>query len=138
LGLGINGKNNSFLKIIQSENNLGVYTNMGKQKFDRMKTILGILILVFAIVPLITVSASAASSSGDRGYSGHGDHGHGNGGYGNGGWGGPGWGGPGFGFYPPAPYGDSGDSEVVCGPYGCYWNEATAYIPKAIIADNGW
>src|ERR1035437_7030434 len=49
-----------------------------------------------------------------------------------------GWGGPGFGFYPPAPYGDGGDSDVVCGPYGCYWNEATAYIPKAIIADNGW
>jgi hypothetical protein len=43
-----------------------------------------------------------------------------------------------FGYYPPAPYGDSGDSEVVCGPLGCYWNEATAYIQKAIIADNSW
>ena len=132
LRLGINGKNNSFPKIIKSENNLGVYTTMGKQKFDSMK-ILGILVLIFAIVPLITVSASAASGSGDRGYSGHSDHGHGNGGYGHGG-----WGGPGFGFYPPAPYGDSGDSEVVCGPYGCYWNEATAYLPKAVIAEQGW
>jgi hypothetical protein len=132
--LGINGKNNSFLKIIQNKNKLGVYTKMGKQKFDRTKTILGILMLVFAIVPLIAVSASAASGSGDRGYSGHGGGGHG----GHGDWGGPGWGGPGFGFYPPAPYGDSGDSEVVCGPYGCYWNEATAYLPKAVIAEQGW
>ena len=40
---------------------------MEKQKFDRMKTILGILMLVFAVVPLMTVSASAASGSGDRG-----------------------------------------------------------------------
>jgi len=134
LRLGINGKNNSFLKIIQNKNKLGVYTKMGKQKFDRTKTILGILMLVFAIVPLIAVSASAAYGSGDRGYSGHGGGGHG----GHGDWGGPGWGGPGFGFYPPAPYGDSGDSEVVCGPYGCYWNEATAYLPKAVIAEQGW
>ena len=118
--LGINGKNNSFPKIIQSENNFGVDTNMGKQKFDRMKIILGILMLVFAVVPLITVSASAQNSNTSSV--------------------GPMVGpmvGP-FGYYPPAPYGDSGDSEVVCGPYGCYWNEATAYIPKAIIADNGW
>jgi len=123
LRLGINGKNNSFPKIIQSENNFGVDTNMGKQKFDRMKIILGILMLVFAVVPLITVSASAQNSNTSSV--------------------GPMVGptgpmvGP-FGYYPPAPYGDSGDSEVVCGPYGCYWNEATAYIPKAIIADNGW
>ncbi len=109
---------------------------MGKQKIDRMKTILGILVLVFAIVPLTTITVTAADVSG-----GHGDHGdHGHGGYGHGGYGYGGYGGwgPGFGFYPPAPYGDGGDSDVVCGPYGCYWNEATAYIPKAIIADNGW
>jgi hypothetical protein len=126
LRLGINGKDNSFLKIIQSENNLGVYTKMGKQKFVRMKTILGIFMLVFAIMPLTAITVTAVGVSG-----GHGDHG-------NVGWGGPGWGGPGFGFYPPAPYGDGGDSDVVCGPYGCFWNEATAYIPKVIIADNGW
>ena len=41
-------------------------------------------------------------------------------------------------YYPPAPYGDSGDSEVVCGPYGCYWNEATAYLPKVILAEQAW
>ena len=102
--------------MIQNENNFGVYINMGKHKFDRMKTILGILMLVFAVVPLLTVSASAQNSNTSSV--------------------GP-MVGP-FGYYPPAPYGDSGDSEVVCGPYGCYWNEATAYIPKAIIADNGW
>ena len=37
---------------------------MEKQKHDRIK-ILGILLLVFLVVPLITVSASAASGSGD-------------------------------------------------------------------------
>ena len=31
---------------------------MEKQKFDRMKKILGILVLVFLVVPLTTVSAS--------------------------------------------------------------------------------
>ena len=119
----VNGENNSFIGIILSENNFGVCINMGKHKFDRMKTIFGILMLVFAVVPLITVSASAQNSNTSSV--------------------GPMVGptgpmvGP-FGYYPPAPYGDSGDSEVVCGPYGCYWNEATAYIPKAIIADNGW
>ncbi len=113
---------------MQSENNFGVYTNMGKQKFDRMKTVLGILMVIFTVVPLTAVTVTAADVS-----SGHDNHGHG--GYGPGGYGG--WG-PGLGFYPPAPYGDSGDSEVVCGPYGCYWNEATAYIPKAVIAEQGW
>ena len=39
---------------------------------------------------------------------------------------------------PPVPYGDSGDSEVVCGPYGCYWNEATAYLPKIVMAEQAW
>ena len=100
---------------------------MEKQKYDRIK-ILGILVLVFLVVPLITVSASAAPGSGDRGYGGHGGYGHG--GYGS-------WGNP-FGYYPPAPYGDSGDSEVVCGPYGCYWNEATAYLPKIVMAEQAW
>jgi len=102
---------------------------MEKQKYDRIK-ILGILVLVFLVVPLITVSASAASGSGDRGYGGHGHGGYGRGGYG-------GWGDP-FGYYPPAPYGDSGDSEAVCGPYGCYWNEATAYLPKIVMAEQAW
>ena len=123
------GKNNSLIEIIQSENNFGVYINMEKQKFDRMKTIRGILMLVFAVVPLTAVTVTAAGGAGR-----HGGHGHG----GYDGWGGPGWGRPGFGFYPPAPYGDGGDSDVVCGPYGCYWNEATAYLPKAVIAEQGW
>ena len=104
---------------------------MEKQKYDRIK-ILSILVIVFAVVPLITVSASAASGSGDRGYVGHG---HGGGGHD--GWGGPGWGVP-FGFYPPAPYGMSGDSDVICGPYGCAWNEALNYLPQAVIAEQGW
>ena len=88
---------------------------METQKYDRIK-ILSILILVFLIVPLITVSASAqnlnTSSVGPMV-------------------------GP-LGYYPPAPYGDSGDSEVVCGPYGCYWNEATAYLPKLVLAEEAW
>ena len=58
------GKNNSLIKIIQSENNFGVYRNMEKQKFDRMKTILGILMLVFAVVPLTAITVTAASDSG--------------------------------------------------------------------------
>jgi hypothetical protein len=135
LPIGNKWKNNNITKIIQGKNYLGVYTNMGKQKYDRIK-ILGILILVFTVVPLTAVTVTAASGSGGHGYhGGHGGHGHGhdNGGYGNGG-----WRGPGFGFYPPAPYGDGGDSDVVCGPYGCYWNEATAYLPKAVIAEQGW
>jgi hypothetical protein len=35
-------------------------------------------------------------------------------------------------------YYNSGDSEVVCGPYGCYWNEATAYLPKVVLAEEAW
>ena len=88
---------------------------MEKQKYDKIK-IFGILVLVFLVMPLITVSASAqnlnTSSVGPMV-------------------------GP-FGYYPPAPYGDSGDSEVVCGPYGCYWNEATAYLPKIVLAEEAW
>ncbi len=88
---------------------------MEKQKDKRIK-ILSILMLVFLVVPLITVSANAqnlnTSSVGPMV-------------------------GP-FGYYPPAPYGDSGDSEVVCGPYGCYWNEATAYLPKLVLAEEAW
>ena len=82
---------------------------MEKQTYKRIK-ILGILMLVFLVVPLITVSANAqnlnTSSVGPMV-------------------------GP-VGYYPPAPY---GDSEVVCGPYGCYWNEATAYLSKLVLAE---
>ena len=90
--------------------------------------------LVFVVVPLTAVAASAASGSND-----HGHNGHGNGGYGPGNFGGPGFGmgGP-FGNYPPAPYGMSGDNDVVCGPYGCMWNQDTHYIVKNTIAENGW
>ena len=109
-------KNNSLIKIIQNENNFGVYRNMEKQKFDRMKTILGILMLVFVVVPLTAASASAQNSNTSSV--------------------GP-MVGP-FGYYPPAPYGMSGDSNVICGPYGCALNEPTAYLPQLIIGDNGW
>jgi len=61
--LEVNGKNNSFIKIIQSENKFGVYRNMEKQKFDRMKIIRGILMLVFAVVPLTAVIVTAAGGS---------------------------------------------------------------------------
>jgi hypothetical protein len=88
---------------------------MEKQTYKRIK-ILGILMLVFLVVPLITVSASAQNSNTSSV--------------------GPLLG-P-LGYYPPAPYGDSGDSEVVCGPYGCYWNEATAYLPKIVMAEQAW
>jgi hypothetical protein len=88
---------------------------MEKQKYERNK-IIGILVLVFSLVPLVTMSASAqnlnTSSVGPLV-------------------------GP-YGYYPPAPYGDSGDSEVICGPYGCYWNEATAYLPKLVLAEEAW
>jgi hypothetical protein len=102
---------------------------MGKQKYDKIK-ILGILMLVFTVVPLTAIIVTAAGGSG-----GHGGHGHGGGGHD--GWSGPGWGGP-FGFYPPAPYGMSGDSDVICGPYGCAWNAALNYLPQAVIAEQGW
>ena len=102
---------------------------MEKQKYDKIK-ILGILMLVFTVVPLTSITVTAAGGSG-----GHGGHGHGGGGHD--GWSGPGWGGP-FGFYPPAPYGMSGDSDVICGPYGCAWNAALNYLPQAVIAEQGW
>ena len=107
---------------------------MGKQKFDRMKKTLNILMLAFVVVPLTAVAANAASGSA---YHGHSSHGHG--GHGHGDFGGPGfgWGGP-FGYYPPAPYGMSGDNDVVCGPYGCMWNQDNHYIVKNTIAENGW
>jgi hypothetical protein len=102
---------------------------MRKQKFDRMKTIFGILMLVFLVVSLTTMSASAQNYNNNyvRSFP-----------YGaptlyqqnNMSYMGP--------FYPPAPYGDSGDSEVVCGPYGCYWNEATAYLPQIVLAEQAW
>ena len=88
---------------------------MEKPKYDRIK-MLGILVSVFLVVPLITMSASAQNSNTSSV--------------------GP-LVGP-LGYYPPAPYGDSGDSEVVCGPYGCYWNEATAYLPKLVLAEEAW
>ena len=76
---------------------------MGKQKFDRMKKTLSILMLVFVVVSITAVAASARD--GGRGDGGRGGHGHGGwgGGFG-GGWGGPGfgWGDP-FGFYPLHP-----------------------------------
>jgi hypothetical protein len=83
--------------------------------------------LVFIVVPLTAVAASAASGSDDRGYGGHGHDGFGHGGYG-------GWGGP-YGYYPPAPYGMSDDSDVICGPYGCAWNSALNYLPQVVIAE---
>jgi len=101
--------------MIQSENKLGVHTNMEKQKYDRIK-ILGILVLVFLAVPLLTASASAQSY--------------------NNSYVGP-LGGP-FGYYPPAPYGMSGDSDVICGPYGCAWNSALNYLPQVVIAEQAW
>jgi len=112
---------------------------MGKQKFDRMKKTLSILMLAFVVVPLTAVAANAASGSAYHGHSSHGHGGHGHGGYGPGNFGGPGFGmgGP-FGYYPPAPYGMSGDNDVVCGPYGCMWNQDTHYIVKNTIAENGW
>jgi hypothetical protein len=76
------------------------------------------------------MAASAAPGSGG--------HGHGDSGYGGyGGFGGYGSYGP-YGFYPPAPYGTSQDSAVICGPYGCLLNEPTAYLPQTILGDNGW
>jgi len=103
---------------------------MGKQNFDRMKKTLSILMLVFVVVPLTAVAASAASGSGDRGYGGHGHDGFGHGGYG-------GIGGP-YGYYPPAPYGMSGDGDVICGPYGCALNDPLNYLPQVVIAEEAW
>ena len=96
---------------------------MGKQKFDRMKKTLSIFMLVFVVVSITAVAASARD--GGRGSFG-------------GGWGGPGfgWGGP-FGFYPPAPYGTAPGS-CACGPYGCFCAPDYTYLVQAIIADNGW
>ncbi len=102
---------------------------MEKQKFDRMKTILGILMLIFLVVSLTAISASAQNynnsymrsfpygaptlyQNNDTSYIGP--------------------------FYPPAPYGMSADSDVICGPYGCALNEPTAYLPQAVIAEQGW
>jgi len=105
---------------MQCENNLGVNTNMEKQKFDRMKTIFSILMLVFLVVLLAPASAMRSFPYGAPTLYQHNN---------------TSYIGP---YYPPAPYGDSGDSEVVCGPYGCYWNEATAYLPKIVMAEQAW
>ena len=100
---------------------------MGKQKFDRMKKTLSILMLAFVVVPLTAV-AQRGDGGGGRGFGG---------GFG-GGWGGPGfgWGAP-FGFYPPAPYGVAPGS-CACGPYGCFCAPDYTYLTQCIIADNGW
>ena len=102
---------------------------MEKQKFDRMETILGILLLVFLVVPLTTMSATAQNYNNHSvrpfPYGAPTLYQHNN----------TSFIGP---FYPPAPYGDSGDSEVVCGPYGCYWNEATQYLPQIVLAEQAW
>lgn len=102
---------------------------MRKQKFDRMKTIFGILMLVFLVVLLTTMSASAQNHNNNyvRSFP-----------YGaptlyqqnNMSYIGP--------FYPPAPYGMSGDSNVICGPYGCGLNEPTAYLPQIVLAEQAW
>ena len=118
------------------EQKFGVYTNMGKQKFDRMKKTLSILMLVFLVISVTAVATSAAPRGGGR----DGGFGHGYGGFGGGfgdGWGpGFGWGVP-FGFYPPAPYGTAPGS-CACGPYGCFCAPDYTYLVQAIIAENGW
>ena len=123
-------------KLYKTEKKFGVYTNMGKQKFDRMKKTLSILVLVFLVVSVAAVATSAAPNNGG-GRGGHGGWGGGfDGGFG-GGWGpGFGWGGP-FGFYPPAPYGTAPGS-CACGPYGCFCAPDYTYLVQAIIAENGW
>ena len=121
-------------KLYKTEQKFGVYTNMGKQKFDRMKKTLSILVLVFLVVSVAAVATSAAPNNGG-GRGGHGGWGGGfDGGFG-GGWG-PGFGGP-FGFYPPAPYGTAPGS-CACGPYGCFCAPDYTYLVQAIIAENGW
>ena len=109
---------------------------MNELKFNRMKIILGILVLVFLVVPLIIVSANAQKSVSSnvldynntyvRPFP-----------YGmptiyqqnNSSYIGP--------FYPPAPYGTG--NGATCGPYGCYWNEGdVSYLVAGTIADNGW
>jgi hypothetical protein len=107
---------------------------MKELKFNRMKTILGILLLVFVVVPLITVSANGQNSvsANTQNYNNHMRPFP----YGmptlyqqnNSSYIGP--------FYPPAPY---GGSPLVCGPYGCYWTGAdVSYLIAGTIADNGW
>jgi hypothetical protein len=106
---------------------------MKEPKFNRIKKILGILILVLLVVSLTTVSASISqtknknyNNSTIRPFP-----------YGmpviyqqnNSSYVGP--------FYPPAPYGSG--NGATCGPYGCYWNGGdTSYLIASTIADNGW
>jgi hypothetical protein len=49
---------------------------MGKQTFDRIKKILGILLLVFFVASITAASASATSSDNSELGSGHCDQGH--------------------------------------------------------------
>ena len=75
----------------------GVDSNMEKQKFDRMKKILGILVLVFLVVPLATVSASPY-------YGGESRHTENLG----------------------LPHIIDND-DYACTPYGCFWDAAYTY-----------
>jgi hypothetical protein len=102
---------------------------MKELKFNRIKKVLCILILVFLVVPLITVSASVSQNDNSRHvrpfpygmptlYQQN-----------NSSYIGP--------FYPPAPYGSG--NGATCGPYGCYWNGGdVSYLVASTIADNGW
>jgi hypothetical protein len=107
---------------------------MKEPKFNRIKKILGILILVLLAAPLITVSAGLSQNNNNN---------NNNSTYvrpfpygmpviyqqNNSSFVGP--------FYPPAPYGSG--NGATCGPYGCYWNGGdTSYLIASTIADNGW
>jgi hypothetical protein len=107
---------------------------MKELKFNMIKKILGILILVLLAAPLITVSAGVSqSNNNNNNYSNHVRPFP----YGmpviyqqnNSSFVGP--------FYPPAPYGSG--NGATCGPYGCYWNGGdVSYLIASTIADNGW
>lgn len=107
---------------------------MKELKFNRIKKILGILILVLLVAPLITVSASVSQNNNINNtnfkyvrpfpYGAPTLYQQNNSSYI----------GP---FYPPAPYGSG--NGATCGPYGCYWNGGdTSYLIASTIADNGW
>ena len=107
---------------------------MNEKKFIRVRKILGMLILVFLVVSLTSVSASVSKTNNQNithNYSVRPFP------YGmpviyqqnNSSYIGP--------FYPPAPYGSG--NGATCGPYGCYWNGGdTSYLIASTIADNGW
>jgi 4-amino-4-deoxy-L-arabinose transferase-like glycosyltransferase len=112
---------------------------MKEPKFNRIKKLLGILILVLLAVPLITVSAGLSQNNNNN------NNNINNNNFNhvrpfpygmpviyqqnNSSFVGP--------FYPPAPYGSG--NGATCGPYGCYWNGGdTSYLIASTIADNGW